>query len=115
MVHNKKQHADLAEGRWFTMTLAQQLGNVGSDFERALKWKERNQDKLFQSAATRMLELLDLTLDDPRWHNHRLLELTRLREQVCQELFSDHINRESAAGLQKYFLSMATLARVKHL
>lgn len=104
----------MAEGRWFTMTLAEQLGNVGSDFERALKWKEKNHEKLFQSASSRMLELLDLTIDDPRWHNHRLTELVRLREQVCHELFTNQAPSGSAKGLQKYFLAMATLARANH-
>lgn len=92
------------------MTLPQQLGNVGSEFERALKWKQGNQPQLFESAVSRMLELLDLTIADPRWRNHRLKELTRLREAVCEVLYNPS-DSGSAPGLQKYFLQFAILAR----
>jgi hypothetical protein len=32
-------HQNLAVGRWFEMTLAEQLGNVGSEVGRAIKWQ----------------------------------------------------------------------------
>ena len=33
------QHQELANGRWKEMPLALQMGNVGSEVSRALKWK----------------------------------------------------------------------------
>lgn len=105
------QHQELAAGRWQTMTLAEQLGNVGSDFERAIRWREKRQEKLFDSAASRTLELIDLTLADQRWHNYRLTELARMRDEVCSALFADQPSPTSTRGLQKYFLSMASLAQ----
>ena len=107
----QNQHQDLAAGKWFALTLAEQLGNVGSDFERALRWKEKKQAQLFSSSMARTLELLDLTLADTRWHNHRLQELTNLREEVRNALFSKEENSDETAGLKKYFYSMAILAR----
>ena len=104
-------HASLVSGRWSTLTLGEQLGNVGSDFERAIRWKQKKQLKLFSSAMARTLELIDLTLADKRWHNHRLQELTRLREEICKELFASQINNQSIHSLQSYFLSMAKLQR----
>ena len=82
-------HPDLAAGRWFTFSIAAQLGNVGSEYERALRWKKQGARDRFEHAFARMLELLDLTIADPRWKNHRLKELTRLREVLCDELDSD--------------------------
>jgi hypothetical protein len=82
-------HQSLADGRWHKMTLAEQLGNVGSEYERALRWKQKGNAKYFDGAFARMLELLDLTIADPRWRNHRLKELCRLREFVCDELWND--------------------------
>jgi hypothetical protein len=104
-------HDSSAAGKWLTLSLAEQLGNIGSDFDRALKWKEKNQTALYSSATTRMLELLDLTLSDKRWHDHRLKELVRVREEVCRELFSPVFNTASANGLKKYFYVMAVNAR----
>lgn len=105
------QHQDLAHGRWFTLTLAQQLGNIGSDFDRALYWKQKGHERLFASAAARTLELLDLTLADRRLNSPRRKEMARLRDEVCRELFVSNNVNESSHSLQRYFLSMATLAQ----
>ncbi len=43
MKANKTYHPELSNGRWHTMTIAEQLGNVGSEYERALSWKERGE------------------------------------------------------------------------
>lgn len=100
---------DFDSNKWQSMSLAEQLGNVGSDFERALRWKERGQTQLFTKAANRTLEQLDLTLTDKRWTSYRRQEIARLRDEACRSLFTNEDNQP--AGLQKYFLSMATLAR----
>jgi hypothetical protein len=50
---------------WWELTLAEQLGNVGSEVSRAARWTDRNPD-LATRALHRALELLDLTLADPR-------------------------------------------------
>jgi hypothetical protein len=102
-------HPSLASGRWFTMSLAEQLGNVGSEYERALRWKGKDSVH-FTHAFDRMLELLDLTIEDRRWRNHRLKELVRLREVVCEELWGD---KEELIGsnLRSYFLYFGILAR----
>jgi hypothetical protein len=36
----KVYHPELASGRWFTFSIAEQLANVGSEYERARKAKE---------------------------------------------------------------------------
>ncbi len=53
MAIQQNQHKDLAAGRWYSLSLAEQLGNVGSDFERALRWKEKKQEKLSKSFVRR--------------------------------------------------------------
>lgn len=105
-------HSNLANGRWFTLTLAEQLANVGSEFERALQWKERGNQKFFENAVARMLDLMDLTISDKRWHNHRLKELTRIREVVREELYQEILDKKSIKGLQKYFLNFAYFSRL---
>ena len=36
------QHQDAARGRWQTLTLAEQFGNVGSEISRAIRWSTKN-------------------------------------------------------------------------
>jgi hypothetical protein len=104
-------HPDLAAGRWFTFSIATQLGNVGSEYERALIWKERGDKDRFEHAFARLLELLDLTIADPRWRNHRLKELTRLREVVCDELYNEVHEFVHTSDLRQYFSYFGILAR----
>ena len=106
-------HKSLANGRWHTMSLAEQLANVGSDFERVWSWRLKGQDQLSQNAVDRMLELMDLTISDKRWRGARLRELTRLREEICKEI-SQEDNVTIPKDLQKYFLAFAISAnRIK--
>lgn len=100
------QHQGLAAGRWFKMTLAEQLGNVGSEYSRALNWARKDAGR-FNSALTRYLELLDLTINDPRWGTNRKKEFLRLREKSCEEL----IDGGTDQYFQKYFDQFALLAR----
>ena len=104
-------HQDLAAGRWFTFSIAAQLGNVGSEYERALRWKRQGDNDRFEHAFARMLELVDLTIADPRWKNHRLKELTRLREVICDELDSNASEFVHQSDLRQYFLYFGILAR----
>lgn len=100
-------HTDLASGRWHMMTLVEQMGNVGSEYERARRSHQDGNTVRFQRASDRFLELLDLTLSDPRWRGRRLRELARVREGACEELFGE----SSGKSFEKYFLEFATAAR----
>src|SRR4051812_29266690 len=81
------RHPSLAAGRWHAMTLMEQLGNVGSEVERALRAHERGQHERFGHALARALELFDLAVVDPRWAGHRRREILRAREQFCRVFF----------------------------
>src|SRR3989338_7236131 len=100
------QHTSLAQGRWFTFTLSAQLGNVGSEFERAVKWASANDVIRFESALARFLELLDLTIADPLWIGCRRRELLRLRESAISALLEDGTG-SAQEGLKKYFYYFA--------
>ena len=104
-------HPTLAAGRWYELTLAEQLGNVGSEYERSLRAKSTGDQTRFEHAFARMLELLDLTISDSRWKNHRLKELTRLREVLCDELWNEKQEYVQPNDLREYFLYFGILAR----
>lgn len=60
-------HLTLAAGRWQTFTLAEQLGNIGSELARFAAGQEHHDPTAADAAAARLFELLDLTIADPRW------------------------------------------------
>src|SRR6266498_1249413 len=104
-------HESLAAGRWNELTLAEQLANVGSEVERAIRARESGKANRFESALDRALELFDLTARDDRWRGHRRREILRAREEFCRLFFSDDVPRNSGAGLSRYFLQFGVLAR----
>ncbi len=63
------------------MSLAQQMGNIGSELGRARRCEAKNDRKNRDAALVRALALIDLTLSDRRWHA-RFKELARFREAV---------------------------------
>ncbi len=105
-------HRDLASGRWWALSVAEQLGNVGSEVSRAVSWSTRNPGRA-EAALHRALELIDLTLDDPRHRKSvcRLREIARVREAVLDFFVGPNEYRSTAASLQKYFDAYAVAAR----
>lgn len=106
------QHQGLAGGRWHELSLAEQLGNVGSEISRAVKWTGRNPE-LARGAFERALELIDLMLDDPRHRQSppRLREIARVREVVVDFFDGANEYQTTAAGLQRYFDAYALAVR----
>lgn len=102
-------HKQLAAGKWFTLSLVEQLAHVGSEVERALRWREKGDKATSWLALERALELLDLTIVDPRWQGRRR-ELTRTRE-ILVDFFTGNEYHSSPESFQSYFLSFAYAAR----
>lgn len=106
-------HPSLAGGRWHTLSLAEQLGNVGSDVERAMRAHAAGQRERFERALDRALELFDLTATDPRRTLPQRREVLRAREQFCRVFFDETAEADLARYLSKYFLQFAVAARTK--
>ncbi|MEK7159766.1 MAG: hypothetical protein AAB575_03270 [Patescibacteria group bacterium] len=108
------QHKDLAAGRWSSLTLAEQLGNVGSEVGRALSWQKKNNEQYREKALVRALELIDLTISDRRWiEQHRLKEILRTREILVDYFYGDNFYQTIPEQLEKYFYYFAFAARNK--
>ena len=93
------------------LPLAAQIGNVGSEVSRALKWKSRN-PRIALGAVERALELMDLTLADPRHRGSvaRLRELARTREVLVDFLAGSNEYGSTPESLQRYFDAYAVAA-----
>ena len=103
------RHRELAAGRWRQLPLVEQLANVGSEVGRMLRWRGRD-DRLMAGAFDRALELLDLTLADPRWRT-RLREIARARELLCDAAAGGGEYGTTLEDLDRYFLAFAVAAR----
>lgn len=108
----ERQHRDVAREGWFRLSLAEQFGNIGSEISRAGSWSTKNPDTA-RAALYRALELIDLTLDDPRHRQSfpRLREIARTREVVVDFFAGPNEYGSTSASLQKYFDHFALAAR----
>ena len=92
----------LESGRWFKFSPAEQMANVGSDVERAIRWKNDGNTEYSNNAFERVLELLDLTIADPK-NRKRLKEIVRIREMFVDYFLYDNRYVFTDEFWQKYF------------
>jgi hypothetical protein len=104
-------HASLAAGRWKSLSLMEQLANVGSEVERAIRAHEAGRAERRDASVNRGLELFDLTAADDRWRGPRRREILRAREEFCRLFWDDTEQPGAAASLSRYFLHFAVAAR----
>jgi len=103
------KHQTMAGGRWFELSLAEQMGNIGSEVSRTIHWQNKD-EALLQGAVERCLELFNLTLDDPRWVNQKW-EICRSRELFVDALYGGKNYHTSLQDMMKYFDQFALVAR----
>ncbi|MBI4449969.1 hypothetical protein HY634_02840 [Candidatus Uhrbacteria bacterium] len=104
-------HAELAAGRWHTMSLVEQLGNIGSEVGRALRAHGAGNTERETRAFDRALELFDLTIGDPRRRGSQLREIARAREVVSDYLIGGNRYQSTPESLDRYFTQFAIAAR----
>ncbi len=100
------QHSSLAAGRWQTLSLVAQMANIGSEVERALNWLNKNNAEYSRLAVLRALELLGLTIADPR-HRRRLKEITRVREALLDYFLGENEFQSTEKSWRSYFYAFS--------
>ena len=104
------QHKELAAGRWARMPFVEQMANIGSEVERALNWRAKNNRAYSEKASERALELMDLTLGAASTFPRRK-EMARVREAFADYFFGANSFGSSDASWKKYFLHFAYAAQ----
>ncbi len=105
-------HKELAAGRWFKLSLLEQLANIGSEVERTIKWKEKDDLDYSHKALVRALELIDLTVADPK-NKGRLREVLRTREALVDHFMYDNEYNTTDEQWRKYFFQFTYAAALK--
>lgn len=102
-------HKGLTTKQWFLKSIFEQMANIGSEVERTIKWRNKNQ-KYSQMAFERCLELVDLTASDPK-NKNRLKEILRSREALVDYFIGKNIYCSTDKLWQNYFYSFNYAAR----
>ncbi|MEK6715657.1 MAG: hypothetical protein AABY43_06405 [Candidatus Omnitrophota bacterium] len=105
------QHKELALGKWNNLSFFAQMANIGSEVERAIKWKNKGNAEYSRMAFERALELLDLTLAD-RKNMGRLRELARVRECLADYFVFNNEYKSTDKSWHSYFFAFNFAARM---
>jgi len=105
-------HKDLTSERWFKFSLFEQLANVGMDIERTIEWKKKGNPEYSDQAFQRALELLDLTIEDPKNKKGTRKELLRVREALKDYFVYDNEYVSTSEFWQSYFYNFAYAAAI---
>ncbi len=104
-------HQHLAAGRWFELTLCEQMGNIGSEIGRAAKYVRDGDTERKDKAMDRAFELIDLTMSDARWRGPKLREICRFREVCADTFYGNQEYHTTPEDLDKYLMQFALAAR----
>ncbi len=104
------QHKELAAGRWNQLSFLEQMANIGSEVERALNWRAKQNFDYSQKAFERALELVDLTLDGVTGRA-RLKELARAREAMVDFFAGSNQSASTETSWRRYFSPFTYAAR----
>ena len=105
------QHSDLTQDHWNKFSFFEQMANTGSEIERTIKWKNRNNKEYANLAFERALELLDLTIADEK-NKTRLKEIVRVREALADYFVFDNEYKSSDQLWHNYFYAFSWAARI---
>ena len=105
-------HKKLSSGDWFSLSLVSQMANIGSEVSRAMSWRKKRNTTLSTKALNRGLELIYLTVEDPK-NKKRLKEITRVHELLVDDFLNGNVYKSKDELWEKYFLRFAVLQNVR--
>ena len=103
-------HKKMAAGGWRKFSLIEQMANIGSEVFRTIKWRKKDK-KLSDLAFERALELIDLTISDPK-NKNRLKEIYRVREVLADYFLGKNEYKSSDKLWNNYFYNYNYAARI---
>ena len=107
-----KHHVGLSPESWFKKSLFVQLANVGADIDRTINWKATNA-QYSKDAFERVLELLTLTILDPKHTRATRKELVRTRECLIDYFVYDNEYKTNDKIWHHYFFQFSYAAAIE--
>ena len=111
MADLKFVHSDALRSDWITRPITYQMGNIGSEVSRALKWTKKGNRARADKAIDRALELFDFTIEANAKNHARLTEILKAREEFCDYFFGGNCQQTDPARVQKYYDGFVMMER----
>ena len=104
-------HSAEAQKDWQTRPITYQMGNIGSEVSRSLKWHIKNPTRA-DKAIDRALELFDFTIAANTANHARLTEVLKAREEFCDYFFNNNSQHTDPTKMQKYYDGFVMMERL---
>lgn len=96
-------HSEEIRKKWGDYPITYQMGNIGSEVSRSLKWSAKGNQKRADIAIDRALELFDFTISANLKNPARLREVLIAREEFCDYFFGGNSWHTDPNRMQKYY------------
>ena len=98
-------HNDETRKNWENFPLTYQMGNIGSEVSRSLKWSSKGPAYKARAdrAIDRALELFDFTIEANVKNPARLTEILKARDEFCDYFFNNNSYHTNPIKMQKYY------------
>ena len=105
-------HSDEVRHEWSDHPITYQMGNIGSEVSRSLKWIEKGKQERADKAIDRALELFDFTIEANKNNPGRLREILIAREEFCDYFFGGNSWNTDSRKMQKYYDGFVMMERL---
>lgn len=112
MAHLNYIHSDETRRDWQNHDITYQMGNIGSEVSRSLKWSASGNVKRADKAIDRALELFDFTIEANLDNHARLTEILKARDEFCDYFFANNSYHTDPVRMQKYYDGFVMIERL---
>ena len=105
-------HGENLRKEWANFPITYQMGNIGSEVSRSLKWTEKGNKVRAAKAIDRALELFDFTISANIKNHARLTEILKAREEFCDYFFGGNSWHTDPAKMQKYYDDFVIMSQI---
>jgi hypothetical protein len=99
-------HRHLSAEKWNAFPKAKQILMIANELNRAGHSIERSDPVSVRKCDERAFELIDMTVDDPKWRGTAAGELLRFREVLAERYASESMNYRYNRALLRILLQM---------
>lgn len=107
-------HGEDARKDWQTRSITYQMGNIGSEVSRSLKWTTKGNEARANKAIDRALELFDFTIEANVKNSARLTEILKARDEFCNYFFDNNSYHTDPTKMQKYYDGFVMIDQLMH-
>lgn len=87
---------------WYAMTIGEQISNVGSEVNRAIRWKNKGDEQKKINFCNKAISFLQIIMNDPK-NLHRKGELSFCIEELQDYFFGNNEYGTTDEMLRKYY------------